>query len=108
MVKIEVGDLYVGGMAYPFDTMKANKTLKELDDKIIECRFQDNRWVFMRERTDRSFPDSVATALREWYCINNSVSKRTLLKYVAKRRWVGHDQDSMPPPSKVRRRLTYL
>jgi mRNA-capping enzyme len=42
--------------------MKVNKTLKELDNKIIECRFQDNNWVFMRERTDKSFPNSLTTA----------------------------------------------
>jgi mRNA-capping enzyme len=107
MVKIEVGGLYVGGMPLPFDTMKVSKTLKELDNKIIECRFQDNRWVFMRERTDKSFPDGVATALRDWYCINNTVTKGTLLKYIAKHRWVENDENdqySMPPPSKVPRR----
>jgi mRNA-capping enzyme len=42
--------------------MKVNKALKELHNRIIECRFQDNGWIFMRERTDKSFPNSYDTA----------------------------------------------
>jgi mRNA-capping enzyme len=52
----------VGGMDRPFGQMKVNKTLKELNNKIVECKFQDNEWVFMRERTDKSFPNSYSTA----------------------------------------------
>lgn len=54
--------LYVGQMNVPFDTMKFNKALKNLDGKIIECKFENNQWVFMRERTDKSFPNSFETA----------------------------------------------
>lgn len=62
ILKSTVGYLYVGGMDVPFAKMKVNKTLKELHNKIVECRFQDNHWVFMRERTDKSFPNSFSTA----------------------------------------------
>lgn len=36
--------------------------MKELDGKIIECKYEKNAWVFMRERTDKSFPNSYTTA----------------------------------------------
>lgn len=62
ILKSTVGYLYVGGMDVPFAKMKVNRTLKELHNKIIECTFQDNHWVFMRERTDKSFPNSFSTA----------------------------------------------
>lgn len=42
--------------------MKVTKEFKEYDDKIIECKFEKNQWVFMRERTDKSFPNSFVTA----------------------------------------------
>lgn len=57
-----VGHLFVGGLSEPFAVMKVNSTLKELNNKIIECRFENNSWVFMRERTDKSFPNSFSTA----------------------------------------------
>ena len=50
------------GMDRPFAQMRVNKTLKELNNKIVECKYQDNQWIFMRERTDKSFPNSYKTA----------------------------------------------
>lgn len=43
--------------------MKYDKDLKDLDGKIIECKYENKQWVFMRERTDKSFPNSFDTAL---------------------------------------------
>lgn len=60
-----IGQLYVGGLDAPFAEMNANKReLQALDNKIIECRWDEPRrkWVFMRERTDKSFPNSYKTA----------------------------------------------
>ena len=39
------------------------KALKHLDNKIIECKWENNQWVFMRERTDKSFPNAFKTAI---------------------------------------------
>lgn len=36
--------------------------MKDMNGKIIECKFENNSWVFMRERTDKSFPNSFTTA----------------------------------------------
>lgn len=46
----------------PFAMMNYTKTLKDLDNKIIECKFENGQWKFMRERTDKSFPNSAETA----------------------------------------------
>lgn len=56
------GYLFVGQSDKPFGWMKYTSALKELDGKIIECKFEDNQWKFMRERTDKSFPNSFTTA----------------------------------------------
>lgn len=44
---------------------QATKELKEYDNKIIECTFANNSWVFMRQRVDKSFPNSYDTAMGE-------------------------------------------
>lgn len=71
MLPEKIGELYVGGHDVPFSTMKAKRELQGLDNKIIECRWEflpavsgqlNGRWVFMRERTDKSFPNSFKTA----------------------------------------------
>lgn len=46
----------------PFAAMKYTSQLKDLDNKIVECKFENNQWKYMRERTDKSFPNSYTTA----------------------------------------------
>lgn len=104
ILKSTVGYLYVGGMDRPYSKMKVNKTLKELHNKIVECRFQDNHWIFMRERTDKSFPNSYSTAEAVFNCIRDPVTTDRLLEYIEQHRWTQNDQDLMPPPGKVPRR----
>lgn len=58
----KIGNLFVGGHTDPVANIKYTKTLKDLHNKIIECKFQNNEWVFMRERTDKSFANSFETA----------------------------------------------
>lgn len=63
IVRRKIGYLYVGGHDPPFASTKVTKDIKDLDGKIIECKFENNSWVFMRERTDKSFPNSFNTAM---------------------------------------------
>lgn len=44
---------------------QVTKELKQYDNKIIECKFENNSWVFMRQRTDKSFPNAYNTAMGE-------------------------------------------
>ena len=44
--------------------IKLNHTLRQLHNKIIECKWDYDQecWSFMRERTDKSFPNAYNTA----------------------------------------------
>lgn len=122
MLTEKIGYLYVGQYDQPFATIKYTKYLKELDGKIIECKFEKNSWIFMRERTDKSYPNSHNTAMGEsnffsssdcsdfWFSqisavcksIQYPVTTQYLLQFIKKRRFGGGDNDCdgeiMPPP----------
>ncbi|XP_067007621.2 mRNA-capping enzyme [Anabrus simplex] len=100
----KVGQLFVGGLDRPFASIKISKILRELDNKIIECRFENNQWVFMRQRTDKSFPNSYDTAMAVCNSICNPVTSEILLNFIEHQRWGLEDQDLMPPPTKAPRR----
>lgn len=100
----KIGALYVGGVDRPFGKIKLDKTLRELDNKIIECRFDANKWEFMRERTDKSFPNSFRTAEGVCKSIIDPVTPERLLRFIEENRWRQSDRDMMPPPKKVMRR----
>jgi len=44
---------------------QATKELRSYDNKIVECHYdaEKKQWVFMRQRTDKSFPNSYQTAM---------------------------------------------
>lgn len=50
-------------MDHPFASMKYSKDLKDMNNKIVECKWNNGQWEFMRERTDKSFPNSYNTAI---------------------------------------------
>lgn len=62
----KVGYLYVGGYDKPLAMIKINSELKAYDNKIIECTLENNQWKCLRQRTDKSFPNSYKTAKGEW------------------------------------------
>ena len=47
--------LFVSGHDGAFAQMKFTRDLRQYDNKIIECKFdqKDNSWKFMRERKDK-------------------------------------------------------
>lgn len=110
--------LYVGSLEQPFAVTKLTKNMKELHGKIIECKFDPmtKQWVFMRERTDKSYPNAYTTAKCKLLCnlsfhyfhfilfstavchsIQYPVDKENLLKYIKNHRFAD-DSESMPPP----------
>ncbi|XP_059617366.1 mRNA-capping enzyme [Phlebotomus argentipes] len=91
ILKRKVGMLYVGQLTTPFAQIKFTKALKDLNNKIIECKFENNAWVFMRERTDKSFPNSYNTAVSVCNSIQQPVTTEMLLDFI--------DSEIMPPPS---------
>ena len=119
MLRKQVGTLYVGGHDHPFDQMKVTKELKQYDNKIIECTYDMNarQWVFMRERTDKTFPNSYNTAIAVCDSIRNPVTQDILLNFIETRGFVTHsikrpldgessggDRGLMPPPAKLPRK----
>ncbi|XP_050441542.1 mRNA-capping enzyme-like [Adelges cooleyi] len=82
MLESKVGYLYVGGKHEPFARIKYNKELKNMDGKIIECKFDNGNWKFMRERTDKSFPNAFKTAIAICHSIEQPVTKEILLKCI--------------------------
>lgn len=99
MLPRTVGKLFVGGLDTPFAEMKA-KGLKDYDGKIIECKWENNQWVFMRERTDKSFPNGYKTAMGVINSIKEPVTENYLLNFIEQHRWRKGDSDFMPPPAK--------
>ncbi|XP_067239671.1 mRNA-capping enzyme isoform X2 [Chanodichthys erythropterus] len=98
-----VGLLYVGSYDMPFAQMKITKDLKQYDNKIIECTFVNNTWVFMRQRIDKSFPNSYDTAMAVCNSIQHPVTKQILFEFLdrcAQMQARKHPADSelMPPP----------
>uniref|UniRef100_A0A7I4YXB1 mRNA-capping enzyme n=1 Tax=Haemonchus contortus TaxID=6289 RepID=A0A7I4YXB1_HAECO len=79
-----IGYLYVQHANEPMATMKATKKLLPYDNKIIECTFENGQWVFMRERTDKSLPNSLKTAQAVFNSMINPIDKDMLIDFVAK------------------------
>ncbi|XP_072534742.1 mRNA-capping enzyme [Salminus brasiliensis] len=100
-----VGLLYVGNYDVPFAQMKVSKELKQYDNKIIECTFKNNTWVFMRQRIDKSFPNSYDTAMAVCNSIQFPVTKENLLEFLdrcaqcqTRKHPSDLDTQLMPPP----------
>ncbi|CAG9121503.1 unnamed protein product [Plutella xylostella] len=98
----KMGHLYVGQFDRPFGSMKVTKEIRHLNNKIIECKFENNNWVFMRERTDKSFPNSFTTAKAVCDSILDPITKERLLEFIDNHRF-HDDSDMMPPPKRGRR-----
>ncbi|XP_044283809.1 mRNA-capping enzyme isoform X2 [Varanus komodoensis] len=109
-----VGLLYVGGFERPFAQIKVTKDLKQYDNKIIECKFENDSWVFMRQRIDKSFPNAYSTALAVCNSIRHPVTKEILFEFIEKctaaapgqtrKRHLDPDTELMPPPPPKRPR----
>lgn len=104
MLPRTVGNLYVGNFDRPLSQMKVTKDIKDLNNKIIECNWENNEWKFMRERTDKSFPNGYNTAMGVINSIKDPVTKDFLLRLIEHERWRKSDTELMPAPAKMMRR----
>ena len=99
-----IGYLYVGGYPHPFGKIKLTKELKQLNYKIIECKFDvdTKSWIFMRERTDKSFSNAYSTAEAVMKSITEPVTEEKLLNYIDHMRYglPNDNGDFRSPPSK--------
>jgi mRNA-capping enzyme len=90
----EIGQLFVGGFETAFATIKINKTLRKLNGKIIECKWENGQWKFMRERTDKSYPNALKTAVSVCDSIKFPVTEEMLFSLIDQVEMVRR----MPPP----------
>ncbi|CDW52813.1 mRNA capping enzyme [Trichuris trichiura] len=77
-----VGKLMVLDSKVPFDNMPVTKDLLKYNNKIIECSVVDGVWTFIRERTDKSFPNSYETASGVRKSIRFPITKDDLIHFV--------------------------
>ncbi|VDM98665.1 unnamed protein product [Thelazia callipaeda] len=77
-----IGFLHVQHQSEPMAQMKATKKLLPYDNKIIECTFKNGKWEFMRERTDKSLPNSCRTAKAVYNSIIYPIDKESLVAFV--------------------------
>ena len=101
------GFLHVGGHDHAVAEIKLTKELKLYNNKIIECKFdmETNSWVFMRERTDKSFPNAYSTAEAVMKSIKEPVTEQILLNLIENSRFGLHDSNHdfrSPQPKKPR------
>lgn len=93
---VKVANLYCSNTkVYQF---KYTKELKDMDNKIIECHWEaaGKFWKFMRERTDKSFPNAYETYMSICQTIHEPVSQESLVSFITKKRSAPVDL----PPSK--------
>ena len=64
-----MGQLYVGGAKQPIAELDlaANREAQKYNGRIVECCWDrvHMKWMFMRLREDKSFPNSYTTAQSE-------------------------------------------
>lgn len=59
----KIGVLYVDyPNLFPIANITEIKSIKHLDNKIVECYHEDGKWKVLRERTDKLHPNSYKTA----------------------------------------------
>ncbi|CAL4124966.1 unnamed protein product [Meganyctiphanes norvegica] len=82
--KSRYGELYVGRSYEPFGDIEISKELENLDGKIIECSYTETGWLFLRHRTDRTYPNNYDTAISIWETICSPINERYLIDYMKK------------------------
>ncbi|CAI4222640.1 unnamed protein product [Auanema sp. JU1783] len=100
-----IGYLYVQHSSEPFDQMKATRSLLPYDNKIIECTYEvkTRTWKFMRERTDKSLPNSFNTARSVFNSMLHPIEKENLIQYIMAKAYRSHKRPNdghrpHPPP----------
>jgi mRNA-capping enzyme len=76
------GYLYVNGQMEPFSTIELSNDINHLNNRIIECRWWENKWDFMRERTDKSTPNHIKTVWAVIESINRPVTEEFLIQFI--------------------------
>lgn len=95
-----IGELYVNGYDQPYAYIKVTKTIGGMHNKIIECRWHEDKWDFMRERIDKTTPNHITTAIAVCESIRNPVTEQFLINLIidVEEHQRRQQQQFMPPP----------
>uniref|UniRef100_A0A0P5PKB4 Mrna-capping-enzyme n=1 Tax=Daphnia magna TaxID=35525 RepID=A0A0P5PKB4_9CRUS len=75
-------DLLVGGpnrTEMKWETIPLTDEIRKLDGCIIDCRYEDHHWVFVKERLDRNHPNGRNALLGKIHAEEHPVSRHLLL-----------------------------
>lgn len=65
-ISVSTGDLFVvgpGRIEMKYTTIDLTDDLKKMNGSIIECRYVDHHWIFVRLRNDRKHPNGRRTVI---------------------------------------------
>ncbi|CAF1423034.1 unnamed protein product [Adineta steineri] len=60
--QVKIAHLYLNNMEEPFRSMAYSSELDHYNNKIIECSYQNNQWVFYRHRSDKIYANAESTS----------------------------------------------
>ncbi|XP_057374511.1 mRNA-capping enzyme-like [Daphnia carinata] len=78
----EEADLLIGGpyrTEIKWETIPLTDELRKLDGQIVDCRYVDHHWVFVKERLDRNHPNGKSALLGKIGAQEHPVSREFLL-----------------------------
>ncbi|XP_046456075.1 mRNA-capping enzyme-like isoform X2 [Daphnia pulex] len=78
----KVAELHVIGpyrSEIKYDTIKMTEEIKKLDGCIIDCRYFDHQWIFIKQRHDRNHPNGRRAVMGKMEALENAVSRDLLL-----------------------------
>ncbi|XP_046655756.1 mRNA-capping enzyme-like isoform X2 [Daphnia pulicaria] len=62
-----------------FATIELTKELRNLDGRIIECRFADRQWIFVRQRNDRHHPNGRNAIFNKLKVLKSPITRQRLV-----------------------------
>ncbi|EFX60872.1 hypothetical protein DAPPUDRAFT_275132 [Daphnia pulex] len=63
--------------------------IKKLDGAIIDCRYFDHQWIFIKQRHDRNHPNGRRAITGKMEALENAVSRDLLLATLENSRVIG-------------------
>ncbi|CAF1513430.1 unnamed protein product, partial [Adineta steineri] len=80
--EMKIAHLYLNNMEEPFRSMAYSSELDHYNNKIIECSYQNNQWVFYRHRSDKIYANAETTAIGVMKAIQRPISKNDLCSVI--------------------------
>ncbi|EFX79314.1 hypothetical protein DAPPUDRAFT_319589 [Daphnia pulex] len=85
----KAGQLYVGGggphvQEIVHGQIALTEEIKKLDGCIIDCRYFDHQWLFIKQRHDRNYPNGRRSVMGKLAALEKAVSRDLLLTNLEK------------------------